>query len=134
MEKTLKSRGYKWLMLTLVFTSLGASAETFLCVTDKSTGFNQQGTEWNEVTFTDNNKYILKYEDEKWLWTEIGNGLKDFCKAKKRRDVFSCQTTKGHLVFNGKLLRFVFSYPGGYALEQFKNESTSIEIGRCSPL
>lgn len=134
MEKTLKSRGYKWLMLTLVFTSLGASAETFLCVTDKATGFNKQGNnEWEPSTLLSNSKYTLKHEDGTWWWTEIGSSIKDFCKAKKR-EVFACQTTKGHLVFNKKLMRFVFSYPGGYALEQFKNDSTSIEIGKCSPL
>lgn len=109
------------------------NAQTFLCVSDKATGFkNNKGT-WVETHFTANDKFILKWQNSYWNWTPMGSSIGSMCNA-KNEDVFSCDMIFTHLIFNKRLMRFAYTSPGGYALEALQGDTPYMVIGKCSPI
>ena len=122
-----------YIFLTLFFTLNNSNAQTYLCVSDKTTGFKNSGGTWIETNFISDGKYILKWQNSYWDWKEVGKSTGNMCRA-KNEDVFSCDITFSHLIFNKRLMRFAYSSPGGYALEALQGDTPFMTIGKCSAL
>lgn len=122
------------LLFSLCLIPIYANAQTYLCVSDKATGFRKESNSvWTEAHFITESKYVLKWENSYWTWTQTGQKNGSMCLS-KREDVLSCDTGFSYLVFNKRLMRFIFTRPGGYALEALGNDTPFVEIGKCTAL
>jgi hypothetical protein len=131
MNMSFKLKSYVFLLMLVTLSE--SNAQTYLCAADKATGFKNNRGEWVESHFTTNEKYILKWNNSHWSWIRVGEKFGGMCNA-KNEEVFSCDMSFEHLIFNKRLMRFIYSNPGGYALEALKSDTPYMAIGKCSPI
>jgi len=142
------------LMLITVLPSIPVNAESYLCITEHSTGFkyNKNTKEWASVKFKTDSKYIVSrapnnklYEDYKWVVQKHGTkSIPIWCEKDFSDNGFiSCADIIGMTEFemNNESLRFHTFYSVGYVLTQKQidesadgGDTPNIEIGKCSRL
>jgi len=138
------------LALSLSLMASPASAETWLCLTEKSTGFGYDAAtkNWRSVDFgTTRDRYIVAPSTKKdWVYevrrfgTEKGVLPDAWCKADFAAGTFlHCTGVLAEFKFNRKTGRFLKSYLAGYWTyapgvneTQEGGDTPSIEIGTCS--
>ena len=136
----------------LTFATGAHSAEQYLCIADKGTGFKRDNGKWNSVVFgVADEKYILRpfKEGEKPPWAKDTHtyGLFDFgahrsnfgdlCEPPNENydRFFQCQGVGGEFKLDTTSGRFLTSTTIGFWLPE--NEPTdpiAIIIGRCSKI
>ena len=119
--------------------SMNVSADTFLCIPDKVTGFkfnNLQG-EWVEASFASRKKYLVKKgtKQKGYIFHEFGNeNVKSDCGRMRGTDNFlKCDGLVGEVYFLGKTLRYTRAWMQGY-LHNITGLTPTLEIGSCSKL
>ncbi len=132
------------LFITLFFLSFQASAEQWLCVTERMTGFylDEKTNAWEPGTFTDRPKYIISSYPEagiiKYTVKEHASNnefptCQDF--VNKQDEYFiTCQDKYGSsFLFNKTRNRFQFSNViGGFVYPYLKGTPPFMSIGLCS--
>jgi hypothetical protein len=141
------------IVLLLAVLPALASAESYLCIEEQSTGFrfNTAQKTWQQSNFSSNRKYLVKPNTDqslkgKWIISEIGEPVPfawseyDFTSAGALR----CEGSFGEFAMNRKSLRFVKTYIYGYWTDAIPGEQNGafiegkntpdISIGKCSPL
>ena len=122
-------------LLVLAGAADAASApERFLCVADKSAGFKWDGSEWQNVRFHPDGKYVVVRENGKVVVTALGKATPEYvCESTSLYVV--CQNSSGRMTFNQATLRFAQYFTLGYTVGQDDDDLTpSITLGRCSRL
>jgi len=140
-------------IIALVALSIFAAtvnADQWLCVADKSTGFQFKDGKWGQVRFKiDESKFILRKfrEDEDGFGKSGPYGVMQLgsdyplYKCSELTDwgdgmrFFYCDSVNGDFRFSTVSGRFIRSYMGGYWDGKDNNNDTPlIEIGRCSKI
>ena len=134
--------------LSLIIPSV-ASAESWLCIADMSTGFsfNSATRQWSIAKFNiADSRYLIasqEIKDYPYKVTKFGsNSLVAMCKDGLTVGTFlSCNFLGSRFSFNSKTMRYMLSYEIGYinptpGVNDMKegDDTPFIEIGRCSPL
>ena len=124
------------LMLLLVSTNVFADNDTYLCIAEKSTGFNfsEQTKAWESLDFNVTDiKYILKNNNNTWEWKAFGSkdSLPTTCSYFNKYGIMNC-TGMYEVSFSRENLRFQQFFKLGY-VDNFKS-NPNIVIGRCSPI
>jgi len=126
--------------------SSAAAAESWLCVTDSSTGFhyNNASQSWERQNFKADEKYLLrpsKSENVLWELVEVGEDYPfvecrtDFAKTDANLECADLVSFR----FNRSSLKFVISATYGYFAKtrefpDLKPDSVFVAIGRCSEI
>ena len=144
--------GVTAVLLCCLLTTLASADDSYLCVSDMSTGFryNKALDKWEIANFiTDEDKYIVSRSIDKniaWEVKRIGESSElAFCK--KDFNKYGFLYCESNIIFkmNKLNLRFLKIYPTGYYNSSSKNNQDIvlykdgsskpyIEIGRCSPV
>ena len=140
--------------VALTLSNLVAAAEEptgFLCVSEAATGFgyNAATKSWQVTKFKATANYLLTRSSRtgaKWEVKEVGSRSPSmFCQADlSQEQLLSCQGFGAEFRFNGKLLRFMYTYTVGYWNEDTAlaiapgrkegDDTPALVIGKCSPL
>lgn len=148
-------------LLTLLWTS-EALAETWLCISDQSTGFIFKSGRWEHVFFSSNDKYVLRsikasdkgsialavQPNSTHIFSEVGERQPAIgCVADKQSEsdagFIRCEGPGTFVLFNKKSLRFQIFYSIGYVIpdpesefgmETQRGNTPSLTIGKCSPI
>ena len=139
-------------LLPLIFLLPTLSfAESYLCIAEASGGvsYNEATDKWNGVSFSPDNKYVVKKENNKWVMNEFG---KDFdllygqgCEDSELSDVNStwdrifCSIIGGEVQVDVKNLRYIRTYTVGYQDKVLKElnfpiDTPFVEVGDCSKI
>lgn len=127
-------------VLLLTFVSGIVSAESYICIPDKATGFayNKSTKTWYTTSFNiQETKYILSNTDGNWVWKEVGKTFDSKCGKLNDYGFITCEDFGSTIHFNSKTLRFMNAYLMGYVTGDIKSDggdTPSLEIGRCSKL
>jgi hypothetical protein len=119
-------------------------AESWLCVADKSTGFDYEKAtkEWVHARFKADNKYVIKRADGesvKWEVTEIGEKYPIAkCPEDFDSDNLICEDWV-YFRFNKGSLKFLLAANYGYFAKveddpAMQPDSVMVAIGRCSAI
>lgn len=132
----------KYLFLTfallLLIPNLSFAGESYLCVADKSTGFdfNKTSKEWYSTNFnTTNQKYIISKSiipSYTWDIKVLGGGTEAYCKNDFNENGILICGVAYEFRINIKKLRYLKSYLSGYYLNG--SDTPYIEIGKCSAI
>lgn len=125
----------------------GESSNTYLCISEESTGFYYEKGQWGRASFNvKNDKFILreiKTGESGYLDKENSYGIFPIgekqpelqCGISESEDNFVCQGLLGQLYFSPKSGRFIKTYITGYWDGIDSNENTPvITRGRCSKI
>ena len=132
----------KYLLLLLTLGSSVVSAESYLCIPDRSTGFayNKNTKIWYTTSFNvSDKKYLLSISDGKWKWKTIGDSEFSYlpCGEFNEYGYISCLDLM-QVTFNRKNLRFLLTYNIGYTNYGIAgnegDDEPHMEIGRCSKI
>jgi hypothetical protein len=129
-------------------TVVGASAESYLCVADYSTGFRWNGNAWEPARFSvERNKYVVTDATDEaraagytHIVKEIGsNRVLHQCTRKLLPDgkpslQMPCGGMGYGFTFNFETLRFDEIYAYGYVEDDPNGNTPSMTIGRCTKL
>ena len=121
----------------LTFSNLVIAQTNFLCVAEKSTGFqfNKSKNDWESVKFIAESKFILKQTSSNLEVVKMGQALPPIqCPKLKPNSILDCSSRGEHFTFNPVGLKFTYYSSGGYAVPAIFPDSTIVEIGVCSPL
>jgi len=141
----------------LLVTNSSTSAESFLCVADKATGFkfNEVHKNWEQATFNVSDmKYIIRNpsaddtligsaKNQAFVGLEVGGKFPIiFCKDDFDSNglLFCNYNISGEFRMNKNLGRFILYYQVGYVGDAInpgakeKDNDPGIVIGRCSPM
>jgi len=139
----------KLLPLVLILFAAPSFAESYLCIGDKSVGFDNENN--YQITKFVLGKYIIKStegdefakEDEKWAFRVHGKLSTQYCKNESidegLNEIFNDQpiickySNLGEFQMSIKTLRFINYENGGY-VHGSDVDTISIEIGKCSKL
>lgn len=126
--------------LSLFFTN-AAYAESYLCISDQSTGFwyNKQSKEWVKANFKSGDKFLVKQIKGEWRWTRFGlednDGDKTSCSGFNDYGLSRCSSSFQTITFSRKSLRFEMHTFGTYAFNTASLIVTpGVIIGTCSAL
>ena len=123
-------------------------AEQFLCVAERSAGFNYQATtdSWNNANFRTDAKYIIAQSKDSYSAYEVkrvGDNIPSSLCAKGFNEAgfLFCSGIGGDLKFNRDNGRFLLAYTLGYynvlpklnKITDSTSDTPLIEIGKCSP-
>lgn len=126
-----------------VFGHAAASADSYVCIPEKSTGFtfNKGNRQWDMARFAvEGKKYSVKNEKGSWQWLESEDSDRSpvRCSDFNNYDSLSC-TGFYEIVFNRKSLRFQKIYGEGYVTspetigtDKEGAATPYLEIGTCS--
>lgn len=121
-----------WVLAFVVSTAAAAAEPSWLCVTDKATGFSFKNDQWVITSFRANAKYIIAMELGSFRAKELGTRFGASCRENGLWIECSFPT---QLTFNKQTLRFLYIYPVGFVGGQDNNDDTpAMAIGRCSPI
>jgi hypothetical protein len=130
-------------------TNVGASAESYVCVADHSTGFKWNGNSWEPARFSvDRKKYVVtdatddaRAAGHTHIVKEISsNRIVHRCTRKTLPDgkpslQMPCGGMGYGFVFNFETLRFDEIYTYGYVEADDSNDNTpQMTIGKCTKL
>ena len=145
----------KYILAVLVMTfSMQSTADNWLCIRDKATGFSLKNGSWNSTDFKVGKKYIIKDASERnksvsgsvYQVHEFGDDIPDWICGDFQND----GVAKGMLVCDGYFIAgntfkynpstghflathtagFVYTWDDGRVVE----DTPIIEIGKCSKL
>jgi hypothetical protein len=129
----------EFLALTLLccVTSVAGQDESFVCITDKVTGFNYNDSTggWDTSAFLPGERFRISALGIDSYKIEKLDEFQDWTAACQRRndldeDSFTCETGTNAVHFNRKELRFTaFRYFGFW---NGSKDSMSISIGSCT--
>lgn len=128
-----------------------ASAQSWLCIADMSTGFSYNKTlnKWEHTRFNvDDERLIIKPSTgtsrayEVFEFGNTSNIAAATCgSAPNEYGFLFCDGLFGEFKFNSKNLRYVRTYIAGYVeilpdnlFSKEGNDTPNIEIGKCSPI
>lgn len=138
-----------WLGLSIVVAPTQASAESWLCIADMTTGFgfDQTTQRWKEMSFSPtDSRFILKPSDNaEWAYvvSEFGSSTIPYATCDSGPTSYgfiSCDAGFGEFKFNKINLRYVRTSVVGYAEitpttpTKDGDDAPIIEIGRCSKI
>ena len=124
------------MLLILFITPIANAQNSYLCISDKSTGFtfNSNSKSWTQTTFNDT-KYLLTKSNNGWEWKDFGSTFGWECGAFTDAGLINCSNYSGSVLFNKTNLRFLKTYILGYVDgTDNQNNTPAIVIGKCSPL
>ena len=127
---------------------LSISNNTYLCVMDKSTGFefNKDTQRWGYIRLeVEDQKFILELDKRNYgIFYRFGkkthnNIINSKCKQSKETQLIDCHGRLGDVNFNNKSNLITYSFNFGYSLDSqsvWKGNSLRpfISIGKCSLL
>lgn len=124
------------LALFIATTSGAASAESYLCVVEKVTGFFLKNNDWVHTRFKDGGKWLISLENGGKA-TEFGReySLFDNEDCQTFTTFISCHNNFGHMKMATDTLRFSTSYTHGFVDGTENNDNTpTISIGTCAKM
>ena len=124
------------MLLVLFVTPIASAQNSYLCISDKNTGFtfNPTSKSWVQTNFSES-KYILTKSSNGWEWKDFGSTLGWECGAFNDSGRINCSNYSGSVLFNKTNLRFLSTYILGYIDgADSQNNTPAITIGKCSPL
>jgi len=133
-----------FLFFSLIFLSFQASAEQWLCVTERMIGFvvDEQTRVWEPTAFADNPKYVISTSSEAGSshYTVKQHGSnKNFPPCKyfvndKNEYYITCQDEFGSsFLFNQNQKRFQYTdVTGGFIYPHLNKKTPYMSIGFCS--
>jgi len=126
-------------IIFLGFFSNVLNAQTnYLCITEKSSGFNYSKSRknWDSVQFNNRGKYVIKNSSTDWDVRKMGEqtSMLMTCTKSKPNTIVYCNSVAEHFTFNPVELKFSYYFAGGYSLPAVFPDPLVIEIGLCSPL
>ena len=123
------------------------SSNTYLCISEESTGFYYEKGQWGHANFNvKNDKFILreiKVGELGYFGKENSYGIFPIgerhpelqCGISESENNFVCQGLLGQFYFSPKSGRFIKTYIAGYWDGKDNNENTpAITRGRCSKI
>jgi hypothetical protein len=137
------------LALFIMFPTISFAADSYLCVSDKSTGFYyyKEAGKWDLAKFRADEKYLFSKSETvnpttkkpliKWDLKEIGEESSLFtCLEDFSADgTIKCDGFEDKFIMNKNTLRFILIYFYGYWDGVDNNlNNPAIVIGKCSPL
>ncbi len=150
--KTIFLLVFSFISIIQLYNPLIGSAEQYLCVVEKTTGFkyNKASKSWESVNFTAGTKYIISKDDTKlpvdysrFKFTVKEMGDKHplyWCEDDFGLDILSC-TGPGDFRFNRENGRFVLAFTAGYynvgiewiiEITDENSDTPLMSIGKCS--
>lgn len=126
-----------------------ASAEQYLCVAEKSSGFSFDPRigSWKTATFRTEAKYLIARSKEPGYAFQVTRIGDNYAMANCKEDFnepgyLFCRELGGEFKFNKKNGRFLTVYSLGYynvvlgvnTITDETSDTPSMEIGKCSPL
>lgn len=143
------------LSFALGFSGAAVAADSYLCISDQSTGFafNKDTGQWKPANFTAGKKYVLSRDGKGWVLKEFGQANpvlrcpNDFNPS----HYLGCDDGSMQFRMNSRILRYELAYLLGYYVDYNELDSSlakipgatllhegddnpAIEIGKCSPL
>lgn len=119
-------------------TSFAAEGESFLCITDKVTGFDydKDTGSWERASFLPGERFLItSLEGDRYVVEKVDETRPWSAECRRRDDVpgdsYSCENGTNSIHFNRKERRFTaFRYFGYWT---GSGDSLSIAIGSCAP-
>ena len=126
------------IVLLLTFTKILYAQVSYLCISEKSTGFqyNKSRQNWEFVQFNNKEKYVIKNTSSTWDVRKMGdsNSLMLTCTKSKPNTIVDCTSVGEHFTFNPVGMKYIYYLSGGYAVPALFPDTPLIEIGVCSPI
>jgi hypothetical protein len=121
-----------FLLITLL-PSL-SSAEQFLCIAEKASGFKHEGGEWIEKPFNTNEKYLVNFE--KRTVNRFGESDAIHSNCTQYRDhgkkLFDCSEDFGFFIMSSETMKYMITLPWiDYVLDE-TGGTPHIELGTCT--
>jgi len=143
----------KYILAVLVMTfSMQSTADNWLCIADKATGFTLKNGSWESTNFTSGEKYIIKEADDNGkLYDAVyqvhafGRDTPSWLCGDFRSDMYTekllvCDglgTPSNTFKYNPRTGNFLATRTSGY-VEDFdgvvNDDTPAIVIGKCSKL
>ena len=146
----------KYILAVLVMTfSMQSTADNWLCITDKATGFILKNGSWESGNFTSGDKYMIKEASQSskdiygsvYQVHEFGDDLPnwvcgDFGSNEDAKELLVCDgyaTPGSTFKYNPSTGHFLATNTRGYVHDSRSGDGVStststIEIGKCSKL